>query len=168
MSRHNTQDDMVLADPIELVSRLVVAQDWFLKQTSAHAVLVDVPGRWGHYQLMADWHIDTEVLSVEARLDVLIEPQDAPAIHQLLAELNAELYLGHFHLSSDRQVIALRCRVPLRGAGGATPEQIEDIIDVLLGECEQAAPVLCQLVYGRVPKDIAASALVMTPAMGEA
>jgi hypothetical protein len=168
MSLRNAHEEMVLEDPIELVSRLIIAQDWFLKKTSAHALLADVPGRWGHYQLLADWHADTEVLNVEARLDVLVERKDELSVQRLLAELNTELYLGHFQLSPDRQHIILRCRLPLRGAGGATPEQIEDVVDVLLGQCEQAAPVLCQLVYGRMPEDIAATRLVMTPAMGEA
>ena len=76
MSLLNAHEEMVLEDPIELVSRLVIAQDWFLKKTSAHALLADVPGRWGHYQLLADWHADTEVLNVEARLDVLVERKD--------------------------------------------------------------------------------------------
>ena len=168
MSLRNAHEEMVLEDPIELVSRLVIAQDWFLKKTSAHALLADVPGRWGHYQLLADWHADNEVLNVEARLDVLVERKDELHVQRLLAELNTELYLGHFQLSPDRQRIILRCRLPLRGAGGATPEQIEDVVDVLLGQCERAAPVLCQLVYGRMPEDIAATSLVMTPAMGEA
>ena len=168
MSLQNPHDEMLLEDPIELVSRLVIAQDWFLKQTSAHALLADVPGRWGHYQLLADWHVDTEVLNVEARLDVLVDRKNELAVQRLLAELNTELYRGHFQLSPDRQHIILRCRLPLRGAGGATREQIEDIVDVLLGQGEQAAPVLCQLVYGQMPEDIAATALVMTPAMGEA
>jgi hypothetical protein len=168
MPLQNPHDEMTLEDPIELVSRLVVAQDWFLKQTSAHGLLADVPGRWGHYQLLADWHADTEVLNVEARLDVLIEREDEMAVQRLLAELNTELYLGHFQLSPDRQHIILRCRLPLRGAGGATPEQIEDVVDFLLGQCEQAAPILCQLVYGKLPEDISATALAMTPAMGEA
>ena len=118
MSLQNPHDEMILEDPIELVSRLVIAQDWFLKQTSAHALLADVPGRWGHYQLLADWHADTEVLNVEARLDVLVDRKDELAVQRLLAELNTELYLGHFQLSPDRQHIILRCRLPLRGAGG--------------------------------------------------
>ena len=143
MPLRNPHDEMTLEDPIELVSRLVVAQDWFLKQTSAHGLLADVPGRWGHYQLLADWHADTEVLNVEARLDVLIEREDEMAAKRLRAELNTELYLGHFQLSPDRQHIILLCRLPLLGAGGATPEQIVDVVDVLLGQFEQTAPILC-------------------------
>ena len=115
MSLQNPHDEMTLEDPIELVSRLVVAQDWFLKQTSAHGLLADVPGRWGHYQLLADWHADTEVLNIEARLDVLIEREDEMAVQRLLAELNTELYLG---ISSFRLIAGILFWMPATVAQG--------------------------------------------------
>ena len=121
MSLQNPHDEMTLEDPIELVSRLVVAQDWFLKQTSAHGLLADVPGRWGHYQLLADWHADTEVLNIEARLDVLIEREDEMPVQRLLAELNTELYLGHFQLSPDRQHIILTMPATVARGGRGDP-----------------------------------------------
>ena len=36
----------------------------------------------------------------------------------------------------------------LRGAGGASPEQIEDVIEIVLGEAEQAFPTIYQVLNG--------------------
>ncbi len=168
MAQQDYSDEMILGDPIEMVSRFVVAQDWFLKQTSAHGVLADIPGKWGHYQLLAEWHDDAEILSVETRLDFMIEDVSDLSILGMLAELNKSLFIGHFQLSNDKQQIILRYRLPLRGAGGVTPEQIEDVVDILLTQCEQAAPVLCQPIYGQHPHDVSATQLVMVTAQGEA
>ena len=35
-------------------------------------------------------------------------------------------------------------------AGGATPEQIEDVVDIILGESELAYPVLYQVAVGEI------------------
>ena len=156
-----------LGDPIELVARFVVQQDWYLKQTHADVVVVDVPGQWGQHQLKVDWQEDLQVLRVSVTLDLLVDDVPAMRLETLLSELNEHLFLGHFRLSSDKRQVQLYYVLPLRGAGGATPEQIEDVVDILLGQCEQAAPGFAQLVFS--PSRQATSAgLIMAPVAGQA
>ena len=91
----------------------------------------------------------------------------AVRLETLLSELNGHLFLGHFRLSSDKRQVQLYYVLPLRGAGGATPEQIEDVVDILLGQCEQATPGFAQLVFA--PDRQASSAgLIMVPVAGQA
>ena len=88
-------------------------------------------------------------------------------LETLLSSLNDHLFLGHFRLSSDKRQVQLYYVLPLRGAGGATSEQIEDVVDILLGQCEQAAPAFAQLVVS--PDRPALSAgLIMGPVVGQA
>ena len=156
-----------LGDPIELVARFVVQQDWFLKQTQADSVVVDVPGQWGQYQLRVNWKEDLQVLCVNVILDLLLDDVSAVRLETLLSDLNEHLFLGHFRLSPDKRQVKLYYVLPLRGAGGATPEQIEDVVDILLGQCEQAAPAFAQLVFS--PDRPASSAgLIMVPVAGQA
>ena len=156
-----------LGDPIELVARFVVQQDWYIKQTDADGLVVDVPGQWGQYQLRVDWQEDLQVLCVHVMLDLLFDDVPAVRLETLLSELNGHLFLGHFRLSSDKRQVQLYYTLPLRGAGGATTEQIEDVVDILLGQCEQAAPGFAQLVFA--PDRQASSAgLIMVPVAGQA
>ena len=167
MTDRSACDFSELGDPIELVARFVVQQDWFLKQTHADGVLVDVPGQWGQYQLRVDWKEDLQVLCVHIMLDMLFDGVPAMRLETLLSELNDHLFMGHFRLSSDKRGVQLYYVLPLRGAGGATPEQIEDVVDILLGQCEQAAPAFAQLVFA--PDRPASSAgLIMVPVAGRA
>ena len=154
-------------DPIELVARFVVQQDWYLKKTHADGVVVDVPGKWGQYQLRVDWQEDLQVLCVHVMIDLLFDDVPMVRLEALLSELNGHLFLGHFRLFSDKRQVELYYALPLRGAGGATSEQIEDVVDILLGECEQAAPGFAQLVFA--PDRLASSAgLIMVPVAGQA
>ena len=52
----------------------------------------------------------------------------------------------------------MRHTLPLRGAGGATPEQIEDVVDIMLGECEYCFPAIYQVAQGQLSANDAAAA----------
>ena len=126
-----------------------------------------MPGQWGNYQLSVDWQDQLQTLCVEATLDLLFDDVLVPRLETLLSDLNSHLFMGHFRLTADQRQVQLHYVLPLRGAGGATPEQIEDVVDILLGQCEQAAPAFAQLIF--TPDQPASSArLVMAPVAGEA
>ena len=93
---------------------------------------------------------------------------DVPADRAQLGELAC---LPHFSTSSSISGIGagsvdLRARTPdtlaLRGAGGATPEQVEDVVDIMLGECEQVYPAIYQVVSGALNAGDAATAVMIT------
>ncbi|GIR97040.1 MAG: hypothetical protein CM15mP100_2600 [Alphaproteobacteria bacterium] len=156
-----------LGDPIELVARFVVQQDWYLKQTHADGLVVDVPGQWGQYQLRVDWQQDLQVLCVHVMLDLLFDDVPAVRLETLLSELNGHLFLGHFRLSSDKRQVQLYYVLPLRGAGGATPEQIEDVVIFCWASVNRLPLVLLSL---SLPPDRQASSagLIMVPVAGQA
>ena len=159
--------DSSVQHPIELVSRFVMQHDWYVRQSARNALLADVPGEWSHYQLSVTWQDEAEALVVVCHMDLPESAARRDAILQVSAGLNQELWLGHFvyDLESDR--LSLRHTLPLRGAGGATPEQIEDLVDIVLGQSELAYPVLYQVAVGEI--DVAdAVKLTLIAHQGEA
>lgn len=160
-------DFLELGDPIELVARFAVRHDWLLKQTHETSVLVEVPGQWGQYQLRVDWQSRLDALCVEATFDMLLDDVPATRLDRLLSDLNSHLFLGHFRLSADRRQVQLHYVLALRGAGGATCGQIEDVVDILIGQCEQAAPAFARLLFSPDAPAFATE-LVMAPVAGEA
>ena len=92
----------------------MVQQDWYLKQTDADGLVVDVPGQWGQYQLRVDWQEDLQVLCVHVIL-ICCLTMCRRRLETLLSELNGHLFLGHFRLSSDKRQVQLYYVLPLRG-----------------------------------------------------
>ena len=71
--------------------------------------------------------------------------------------------MGHLALDVGTGELELRHTLPLRGAGGATPEQIEDVVDIMLGECEHCFPAIFQVASKKLSaSDAAATALFTT------
>ena len=161
MADRRTNEAKGVQHPIELVSRFVMQHDWFVRQSAHNAILADIPGEWSHYQLSVTWQDEAEALVVNCHLDLPICEAHREAVLQVSMALNHELWLGHFIYDQESDRVSLRLTLPLRGAGGATPEQIEDVVDIILGESELAYPVLYQVAVGELaPSEAAKLSLI--------
>ena len=103
MNYRNAADFSELGDPIELVARFVVRQDWLLKQTDASGVLVYVPGHWGQYQLRVDWQDDSQFLCLHVTLDMLFDDVPIGRLEAMLSQINEHLLgISDCHLKNVR------------------------------------------------------------------
>jgi hypothetical protein len=153
--------DLTLAHPIDLVTRFVVRQDWLVQKQDQDAVLAEIPGRWSDYQLAVSWQDGEETMLVVCRIDMRADRAQLGELAMLAALLNQQLYIGHLALDMSSCELELRHTLALRGAGGATPEQVEDVVDIMLGECEQVYPAIYQVVSGALNAGDAAAAVMM-------
>ena len=153
--------EVPFGDPIELVSRLVANQDWLLQRRAENAVLAEVPGKWCHYQLAVTWQGQEEAMQVTCRIDIPCEQRRIGEIALLAALLNHQIFMGHLALDLTNGELELRHTLPLRGAGGATPEQIEDVVDIMLGECEYCFPAIYQVAQNDLPASEAVAFVIM-------
>ena len=167
MATSTTSTDLTFAHPIELVTQFVVRQDWFLKQQRRDAIIAEIPGQWSHYQLAVSWQDDEETMQVICRIDVQADGSMIGELAMLAALLNQHLFIGHLALDMATCELELRHTLALRGAGGATPEQIEDVVDIMLGECEHCYPAIYQVANHSVLATDAAD-LAMFNTEGEA
>ena len=161
MAPSQTSIEQTLAHPIDLVSRFVARQDWMLCQQEPDALIAEIPGRWSQYQLAVSWQDTEETMQVVCRIDLKAGQSKVRELAMLAALLNQQLYIGHLALDMGTCELELRHTLALRGAGGATPEQVEDVVDIMLGECEQVYPAIYQVVTGMLNAGDAATAVMM-------
>ena len=163
MAPSQQQTDVFLDDPIELVTRFVVTHDWLLQSRGENEVLVEVPGNWCDYQLAVVWRHDEAAMQVSCRIDVQIDPMRCGEMAILASLLNKQIFIGHLALDVTTGELEMRYTLALRGAGGATPEQIEDVVDIMLGECEHCYPAIYQVAnHGVLATDAADVAMFST------
>jgi hypothetical protein len=88
-------------------------------------------------------------------------------IFELLGMVNEKLWLGHFGLWEEESVPMFRHTSLLRGTTGPVPEQVEDLIDIAVGECERFYPAFQFVIWGgKSARDAMAASLLET--QGEA
>ena len=162
MATSQNHHEILLGDPIELVTRFVTNQDWLLQRRGENAVLAEVPGKWCDYQLAVTWQHDEEAMQVTCRIDVKFDESRVGEIALLAALLNQQIFMGHLTIDTGTCELELRHTLPLRGAGGATPEQIEDVVDIMLGECEYCFPAIYQVAQDKITAYHAAAVTLLT------
>ncbi len=136
------------SNPIDVVEELVGANDWTFSRHSDSELMFEVSGHWSGYQMYFLWQHDMGALFFSCQLELRVPETKRSQVFELLATVNENLWIGHFDLVSEGAAPVYRHTVPLRGAAGASAEQIEDLIDAAVVECERFYPALQLVVWG--------------------
>ncbi|WP_119459164.1 YbjN domain-containing protein [Rhodospirillaceae bacterium SYSU D60014] len=154
-------------NPLDILEELVNANEWRFDRTTDEEMVVEISGRWCEYRLFFVWQEDLSAMYFSCLFDLRVPSQKRPAVSELLALINEKLWLGHFDLCSDELVPMFRHTILLRGVTGASVEQLEDLVDIALGECERFFPAFQYVVWGgRTAEEAVAAAMFET--VGEA
>src|SRR5579872_488274 len=148
-------------NPIDLIEEIVVANDWAHVRASEEEMIIEIAGRWCDYRMYFLWQEELSALHFSCGFDMKVPKRRRGPLYELLALANERLWLGHFDLAAGDASPAFRYAVLLRGDGDASCEQVEDLVDIALSECERFYPA-CQLVIwgGKAPEDAMAAALI--------
>ncbi len=155
------------ANPIDLVEEIVQANEWAHDRSTDDEMVVEVSGRWCDYRLLFLWQREMNALHYSCTFEMKVPRARRAAVFELLAAVNERLWFGHFDLASDDSSPAFRQGVPLRGAFGASVEQIEDLVEISLSECERFFPAFQLVVWGGKNAEEAIAAAMIDP-IGEA
>lgn len=154
-------------NPLDLVEELVLANDWPFQRSADDEILIEIGGRWSDYRLFFVWQEEVSALQFCNRLDIKVPVKKRADVHDLLIRVNERLWVGHFDVSADDDTIMFRHTSLMRGVGGASPEQIEDLVELGLVECERYYPAFQLVIWGGKSADEAIQAAILDPA-GEA
>jgi hypothetical protein len=156
-----------IANPIDIAEEIVLANQWAHDRSSDEELLVEIDGKWCDYRLLFLWQREISALHFSCSFDMKVPKARRAAVLELLAAINERLWLGHFDLVTDDQSPAFRQGVLFRGAGGASVEQVEDLVDIAVTECERFYPAFQLVIWGGKQAEEAIAAAMIDPA-GEA
>ena len=156
-----------IGNPIDLVEEIVVANDWAHDRASDEEMVVEISGRWCDYRLYFVWQEEISALHFSCGFDMKVPKGRRGRVFELLALANEKLWLGHFDLSAEDNSPAFRHAILLRGAPGASVEQVEDLVDIALSECERFYPAFQLIIWGGKTADEAMMTAMIDP-IGEA
>jgi hypothetical protein len=161
------EPSLPVANPIDLIEEIVIANDWAHDRAGEDELVVDISGRWCDYRLYFVWQEEISALLFSCGFDMKVAKNRRAAVYELLALANEKLWLGHFDLSGEDNSPAFRHAVLLRGMAAASAEQVEDLVDIALSECERFYPAFQLVVWGGKKPDQAVAAAMIDP-VGEA
>jgi hypothetical protein len=161
MTALSIETKTALANPIDLVEEIVQANEWAHDRASDEEMVIEIAGRWCDYRLLFVWQREMNALHYSCGFEMKVPRGRRAAIFELLAAINERLWIGHFDLAADDASPSFRQGVLLRGAFGPSAEQIEDLVDISVSECERFFPAFQLVVWaGKNAKEAIASAMI--------
>lgn len=136
------------ANPLEVVEEIVNANEWAFDRANEDELIVEIGGKFCDYRLFFIWRDDVSALHFTCVFETKAPAQRRRDVHDLLVMVNEKMWLGHFDLCHEDGVPMFRHTILLRGARGASVEQLEDLVDVALSECERFYPALQYVCWG--------------------
>jgi hypothetical protein len=147
MSAVAFETDHHLQNPLDLAEQLIQDREWLCDRPVEEELVAEVQSSWCNYRIWFTWQADLGVVIFSCAYDTKIHESKRQKIYPLLARVNEKLWLGHFDLGSEDGMIMFRHALLLRG-GATSSEQMEDLIDIAITECNRFYPAFQSVLWG--------------------
>ena len=128
------------SNPIDVMEEIVRDHQWLCDRSSEEELLVEITGRWCDYRMFFVWRENVKALYYTCSLDMKVTPGKQRAINDLLSLINERMWFGHFEMCSEASTPMFRHTMLTRGWHGVNAEQLEDLVDIAVAECERFYP----------------------------
>jgi hypothetical protein len=125
-----------VTNPVDVVEQLAGAHDWACDRTSDDELTLIVGGNWTDYHISLNWRDDLEALHLACAFDFRVPDNRLGEMYRLIAQINEQLWLGHFDLWTQEGLVMFRHALLLNGAV-VTPGQCEAMLRAALEGCER-------------------------------
>ena len=124
------------SNPIDLVDEISSRNDWAAERTSADELTLTVIGQWCDYHVSLNWRDDLETLHIACAFDAKVPDNRLPEVYRLVAQINEQLWLGHFDVWTQEGLIMFCQGLMLNGAL-VTTHQCEALLKAAFEACER-------------------------------
>ena len=107
-----------VTNPIDLVEQIAGLHDWACDRTSDDELTLVVAGSWTDYHVSLNWRDDLEALHLACAFDFRVPDNRLTEMYRLIAQINEQLWLGHFDLWTQEGLVMFRHALLLNGARG--------------------------------------------------
>ncbi|MCR5877355.1 YbjN domain-containing protein [Phenylobacterium sp. J367] len=161
-------DDNVLLgnDPLDVVEHVLTAENLPFDRTEDGDLAFALAGDWKDYELWFAWRPEADCLQLCLSMDLTVEKEMRPQAQELIAAINPRVWLGHFELWEDGEII-FRHGMALMTGEQPSLAQAAAMIDVAVEAGDRFYPAFDFLVRGaKSPQDAIAACMFET--VGEA
>lgn len=149
------------AAPVDMLASLFEARGWPCEFVNDDEISGEIQGSWANYQVRGIWREEDHVLQLLCLPDVRVTSGKRAAMFELLAMVNEQLWLGHFDIWSNGNVLLYRHGIMLGDDGLLSIAQAQAIVETAIEECDRFYPAFQFVLWGdKSPADALDSALV--------
>ncbi len=148
MREINSSTNSLDIHPMDIIEQVVSANDWLFDRCNDQEMSVQVPGHWCDFSLHFAWNEQAGAMHFTCAFDMRVPEERKQVVHELLALINEKMWMGHFSIWNEEGLPMYRHALPLRGSFGPSVEQMEDLVDTAIDECERFYPAFQFVIWG--------------------
>jgi hypothetical protein len=154
------------ADPLDVVEHVLAAENLAFDRTEDGDLAFSLGGDWKDYELWFAWRPEGDCLQLCLSIDLTVARDQRAAAFELIAQLNPRVWLGHFELWDDGEIV-FRHGMALMTNEQPSLAQAAAMIDVAMEAADRFYPAFDFLAKGlKSPAEAIAACMFET--VGEA
>lgn len=148
--------------PIDLLEQMAHRHDWTTERAGRDELNVVIAGTWTDYHLSNHWRDDLETLHIACAFDFKVPEYRQNDVYRLVAQINEQLWIGHFDTWASDGLIIFRHGLPVHDST-VTHRQCEALVKAALEACERYYQAFQFVVWaGKAPREALVSTMFET------
>jgi hypothetical protein len=149
-------------NPIDLMEQLAANHGWSTERTGEEELTLIVGGSWTDYHISLNWRDDLDALHLACAFDFKVPQARLTEMYKLVAQINEQLWLGHFDLWTSEGLVMFRHAILLNDTS-ATTGQCEAMLKAALEASERYYQAFQFVVWaGKESREALSSTMMQT------
>lgn len=137
-----------LHNPVDLAELVVMDRDWSFDRVDESELVADTAGAWCNYRFWISYEEVSGALMLTCSFENKMPKQAMGKVHALLSLVNEKLWIGHFAINSEDKSVMFRHSILIREGAGTNAQQLQDLLDIAISECERFFPAFQSVIWG--------------------
>lgn len=135
-------------NPLDRAEEVLLQRDLAYDRPADDEIVGEISSLWGTLRLWYRWEEVLGMLVFTCTFENKTPKIQRQRVYPLLVAINEKLWLGHFDFSADEGVIFFRYSLLTRMMSDVSVEQLEQMLDIAVTECDRFYPALQAVIWG--------------------
>jgi hypothetical protein len=146
--RPEEDDTLISLDPLDVVERVLVAENLSFDRTDDGDLAFALTGDWKDFELWFAWRPEADCLQLCLSVDLKAGASLRDSAHSLVNLINQRVWLGHFEVWADEGEIVFRHAMSLPDGERPSMAQTASMIDAAMEAADRFFPAFDFLISG--------------------
>ena len=134
-------------NPIDFIEEYVLNDEIEKFRDSNDEIVIFSKGVWKNYDINFKWDSAQKIIKVSTNFEISKKNRINKSIYSLISDVNKRANVGFFNYCAEHNAIFFNYKISIKAQDFISVEQIKNIIDIVIDECDRFFPVFFVFFY---------------------